>query len=107
MENLMKSICFSAKRALRGQTPKTLRGYSFDVDLAKSLVLLRVHFGDVPSEDDLEQIAVVETEIDADFLDDFEIQSDTEIVVPGEPLSFLAGGIAYLREGEPGTVCTE
>jgi hypothetical protein len=30
-----------------------------------------------------------------------------EVVAPGMPLGFLSGGIAYLREEEPGTICTE
>jgi len=69
--------------------------------------LLRAHFGEGPSEDDLEDISVVETEIDADVLDHFEAETDTEAVAPGDSLSFLPGGIAYLREGEPGKICVE
>jgi len=55
----------------------------------------------------LEAISVVETEIDADFLDDFEGETGIEIVAPGMPLSFLSGGVAYLRQGEAGTICSE
>jgi hypothetical protein len=48
-----------------------------------------------------------QTEVDADLLDDFEGQTDMEVVAPGMPLVFLSGGIAYLREEEPGTICPE
>lgn len=107
MEETLKSLCFSAKRALEGQTPETLRAYSFDIDPEKKLMRLRAHFGESPSEDDLEAISIVETEIDADFLDHFEAETDTEVVAPGKSLSFLPGGVAYLRNGEPGTICAE
>lgn len=105
MDEFLKNLCFSAKRALRGQTPKTLRAYSFALDNENRRVLLRAHFGEAPSEDDMEAISIVETEIDADFLDHFEAVTDTELALPGTALSFLSGGIAYLRSGEPGQVC--
>ena len=105
-ERLLKRLCWSAQRALEGQTPSTLRAYSFEIDHSRKRVLLRAHFGDQPSDDDLEAIGFIETEIDADFFDDFEGETDTEIVSPEQRLSFLPGGIAYLREGEPGTPCS-
>ena len=107
MEEILKNLCFSAKRALRGQTPETLRAYSFEIDPKKKLIRLRAHFAQQPSEDDLEAISVVETEIDADFLDDFKDETGIEVVPPGGALSFLSGGIAYLRQGEAGTICSE
>lgn len=107
MSEIHELLCFSAKRALGGQTPDTLRAYSFEIDQAKKRILLRAHFAVAPSEDDLEAISVIETEIDADFLGHFEGQTDIEVVAPGMPLSFLSDGIAYLRKGEPGTICTE
>ena len=106
-ERLLKLVCGSAKRALHGQTPNTLRAYSFSIDHGAKRILLRAHFGENPSEDDLEAISIVETEIDADFLDHFEGETDTEVVAPGKSLSFLPGGIAYLRKGEFGTICAE
>ncbi len=107
MEETLKNLCFSAKRALRGQTPETLRAYSFEIDPEKKLIRLRAHFAQPPSEEDLEAISIVETEIDADFLDDFEGETGIEVVAPGTPLSFLSGGVAYLRQGEAGTICSE
>ncbi len=107
MEETLKNLCFSAKRALREQTPETLRAYSFEIDPEKKLIRLRAHFAQPPSEDDLEAISVVETEIDADFLDDFEGETGVKIVAPGMPLSFLSGGVAYLRQGEAGAICSE
>lgn len=109
MENdrLLKLVCGSAKRALDGQTPRTLRAYSFAINHDSKRILLRAHFGESPSEDDLDAISVIETEIDADFLDHFEGETDTEVVPPGKGLSLLPGGVAYLRDGEPGEICTE
>lgn len=107
MEDILKDVCFSARRALQGQTPDTLRAYSFEIDSEKKVLRLRAHFAEPPSEDDLEAISIIETEIDADFLDRFEGETDTEVVAPGKSLSLLPGGVAYLREGEPGEVCAE
>ncbi len=105
MSDLLKDVCFSAKRALRGQTPMGLRAYSFAVDADNKRLRLRAHFAQSPSEDDLESISIIETEIDADFLDSYEAETDIEVAPPGQPLSLLLGGTAYLREGETGTVC--
>ncbi len=105
-EQLLRDICGSARRALDGQTPSTLRAYSFAIDHSTGLILLRAHFAEEPSETDLEDISVVDTEIYSDFPDHFETKTDTEVVSSGKNLSFLPGGIAYLREGEPGTSCS-
>jgi hypothetical protein len=106
-EHLIHLVRGSAKRALRNQTPTRLRAYSFAVDGARKRIRLRAHFAEAPSENDLEVIGIVETEIDADFLDHFEGETDIEVVAPGTPLSFLPGGVAYLREGEAGKICSE
>ena len=105
MEDILEKVCFSAKRALGGQTPETLRAYSFKIDLGHKLIRLRAHFAQPPSEDDLEAIAIVETEIDADFLDRFEAETGIEVAAPGAPMRFLSGGAAFLRPGEAGTIC--
>jgi len=106
-EHLTQLVCGLSKRALRNQTPTGLRAYSFAVDGERKRIRLRAHFAETPSEDDLEAISIVETEIDADFLDHLQGETDFEVVAPGTPLSFLSGGVAYLREGEPGNVCGE
>jgi hypothetical protein len=106
-KRLLRLVCGSVKRALSGQTPASLRAYSFAIDNDNKRILLRAHFGENPSEDDLEVISIIETEIDADFLDHFEGETDTEVVAPGTTPSFLTGGVAYLRDGEPGTTCHE
>jgi hypothetical protein len=94
-ERLLRLICGSAKRALNNQTPATLRAYSFAVDNDRKRILLRAHFAENPSDDDLEGISIIETEIDADILDHFERETDTEVVATGTTPSLLAGGIAY------------
>ena len=104
-EQLVQLVCGSAKRALRGQTPTTLRAYSFEIDNKNKKIFLRAHFSAKPSEEDLDMISIIETEIDADFLDHFEEVTDIEVVAPNEAPSFLSGGVAYLREGEVGKTC--
>ena len=106
-ERLLQLVCGSAKRALHSQTPATLRAYSFAIDNGNKRILLRAHFGENPSGDDLEAISIIETEIDADFLDHFEGETDTEVVAPGTTPSLLTGGVAYLRDGEPVKTCCE
>ena len=104
---LSQLVCGSAKRALHGQAPKGLRAYSFAVDSVRKCILLRAHFAESPSGNDLEAISIIETEIDADFLDHFEGETSIKVVAPGTTPSFLPNGIAYLREGEPGMTCCE
>ena len=106
-QRLLKLVCGSAKRALYSQTPANLRAYSFSINKNIKRILLRAHFDESPSEDDLEVMSIVETEIDADFLDHFEGETDIEVAAIGKGLSFLPGGIAYLRKGEPGLTCAE
>ncbi len=105
-ESVLADVCFSARRALRGQTPASLRAYSFAVDETSKLILLRAHFAVAPSAADLADISVVDTEICADFLDRFETKTDVEVAPPATSLSLLDGGIAYLRAGEPGECCS-
>jgi hypothetical protein len=66
---------------------------------------LRAHFEQTPSENDLEDIATVEGEIDGDFIDYFENDTDIDIAPMGTTPAFLPDGIAYLRDGEVGA-CT-
>lgn len=101
-DGLLHLTCLSVRRALKDQTPETLRAYSFAIYHDRQRILLRAHFAETPSDDDLEDMAVVETEIDADFLDAFEGETDIEVAAPGTVLSFLPGGVDYLCEGEPG-----
>jgi hypothetical protein len=105
-DRLLHSVCVFAKRALEGQTPKSLRAHSFAIDKHRKIILLRAHFAERPSEEDMENISVAETEIDADFVDQFVVETGVEISSVGTPLSFLPGGIAYLRDDEPGTCCS-
>ncbi|MBN9560051.1 MAG: hypothetical protein J0H14_04890 [Alphaproteobacteria bacterium] len=105
-EILLHRVCLSAKRALSGQTPATLRAYSFAIDRDRKIVRLRAHFAESPSDDALDLISVVDTEIFSDFPDLFETETEIQVSPAGTPPSFLSGGIAYLREGEPGTCCS-
>lgn len=98
-ERLLRLVCASAKRALHGQTPATLLAYSFAIDEDHKRILLRAHFGEQPSEDEMDTISIVEAEIDADFLGHFEGKTDIEVAAWGAALSLLPGGIAYRREG--------
>ena len=108
LTDMSYSLCVSAKGALGGQTPASLRAYSFAINMAKREILLRAHFDSKPSEEDLDEISCAETEIMADFLYVVveTITTDVEVAPVGQPLSFLPDGVAYLRAGEPGTVCS-
>ena len=104
-DRVMRLVCGSVKRALEGQTPGSLRAYSFAVDQESRVINLKAHFAQPPSEDDLEAISIVETEVDADFLDHLLGVTSIEVAGPGSALSLLPGGVAYLRDGEDGEVC--
>jgi hypothetical protein len=82
---------------LEGQTPDNLRALSIAVDLSTATIFVRAHFFAVPSEQDVEDISVVETEIDADFYPTLTAETDVEIVPLGVAPRFLGGGVAYLR----------
>lgn len=101
--NWSRRVCLSARRALQGQTPKSLRAYSFKIDTLTKKIHLRAHFDQTPSEDDLDDMIFVDGEIDADFIDYFETSTDIDIAPMGTTPAFLPGGIACLRDGEPGT----
>ena len=106
-QDIAHSLCVSARGTVAGQTPESLRAYSFSIDVDKLEILLRAHFGLVPSEGDLKDISCAETEVIAEFPGLFsQISTDVEIMPVGQPLSCLPGGIAYRRAGEPGTVCS-
>lgn len=104
-EDLVRELCWNAKRALQGETPASLRAYSFAMDREAKEIRLRAHFDSAPSEDEAESMSCVETEIAATFLDRFETETDIEVAPAGTPLALLADGVAYLRDGEAGTVC--
>ena len=67
---------------------------------------MRADFAGSPSDDDLDAISIVETEIDADFLDHCDADTDIEVVAPQQTMSPLSSGLAQLRAGGGGgTVC--
>jgi hypothetical protein len=88
----------TARHVLVGQTPESLLAYSVAVDHDNRRILLRAHFAVPPSEDDLEDMSVVETEILAAMPDDIETRTEIEIVSPGAVPALLPGGVAYQRE---------
>ena len=99
-------MCFSQARASWPDPPATLRAYSFAIDHEQKQIWLRAHFAEEPSEDDLDAISIIETEVDADFLDHFEGDTDTEIAAPGTNLAFLADAWRICVPESPATFAT-
>ena len=100
--NLPGWIMVSAQRALLGQTPAALRGYSFAFDEDAKRITLRAEVERELTEAEREDLAVAETEMYAEriFDDATDIETVVEVVPLGRPLHPLPGGVAYLREGE-------
>jgi hypothetical protein len=69
-----------------------LRLLSFAVDNDNNVPSCGRIFGEDRSEDDLEAVSKTETEFDADFLNRFKGETDTEVVATNTTLSFFASG---------------
>ena len=54
-----------------------------EVDIPRHLLRLRAHFAVPPSEDDLEDMFCVETDIFSDYVDDTFIETEIEVLAPG------------------------
>ena len=86
-----------ARRALRDQTPNTLRQYSFSVDHGKNLIRFKAEVDEELTEAEAEELAVVETEICADFGGDTLVETRIVIVPVGQALQPLPGGVVFTR----------
>lgn len=97
-----KSLAWYASRALCGQTPAPVRAYSFQHDVDAEIFILKAEVDRELTEDEREDLAVVETEIWTDMFLDSTISTETMVVlVPfGESLDPGKDGIVYLRDGE-------
>jgi hypothetical protein len=92
-------VILSAERALRGQTPDNLRAYSVAIDPTAREIVLRAHFYAPPSEQDLEDMSVAETEVDADFWNQFtNTRTEVDIAPLGTAPQFLPGGVVFNRD---------
>jgi hypothetical protein len=98
----LAAIVASAKRALRGQTPASLREYSFSYDPVSKKILLKAETERTPTEQELDDLQVAESEIHADFWDAAEVKTAIEIVPPGAALNPLPGGVIFRREDRRG-----
>ncbi|MBO1077539.1 hypothetical protein [Roseomonas haemaphysalidis] len=72
-----------------------------EVDIPRQLLRLRAHFAVPPSEDNLEDMFCVETDIFSDYVDDTFIETEIEVLAPGAEPNFLPGGVAYRRSDPP------
>lgn len=97
-----ESLAWYASRALCGQTPVPVRAYSFQHDIDAEILILKAEVDRELTEDEREDVAVVETEIWTDMFLDSTISTETMVVlVPfGESLDPGKDGIVCLREGE-------
>lgn len=94
---VLQRLHASAQRALRGQTPSHLVAYSFDADPTRAVLHLKAHFSSAPTQDEVEMLQVVETEILADFEDEFEARTEIDIVPARTTPVLLRGGVAFRR----------
>lgn len=94
---LLERLHASAQRALRGQTPSRLVAYSVDVDPTRPLLHLKAHFSRAPTKDEVEMLQGIETEILADFEDEFEAQTEVEVVPAHSTAVLLRGGVVFRR----------
>jgi hypothetical protein len=94
---LLERLHASAQRALRGQTPSRLVAYSVNVDPTRPVLHLKAHLSSAPTEDEVEMLQVVETEILADFEDEFEAQTEIEVVPAQSTPVLLRGGVVFRR----------
>ncbi|MXP63702.1 hypothetical protein E0493_10120 [Roseomonas sp. M0104] len=102
LSKLRENLLWSAQRALPGKMPASLHAYSVKVERPQKKLRLRAHFHEPPSEDDIEDLLAVETEIFADFFDDVRVETEIEVIAPGEKPNFLAEGVAYQRPASLG-----
>lgn len=100
--SLYEYITACARRALQGQIPSSLRRYSFSFDAADKRIVFRAEVEKNLNEDELENLAIAETEVYADsvFGDDTKIDTLIEIIPMKAPLHPLPNGIVFLRDGE-------
>lgn len=98
----LAAIVASAKRALPGQTPASLREYSFSYDPVSKKILLKAETERTPTEQELDDLQVAESEIHADFWDAAEVKTVIEIVPPGAALNPLPEGVIFRREDRRG-----
>ncbi|QYU68385.1 hypothetical protein J4558_26880 [Leptolyngbya sp. 15MV] len=94
---VLERLHASAQRALRSQTPARLVAYSVDVDPAQPVLHLKAHFSSAPTEDEIEMLQGVETEILADFEDEFETQTEVDVVPAHTTPGLLRGGVVFRR----------
>jgi len=96
-EELTGRIAASARRALQGQMPASLREYSFSFDRAAKHIMFKAEVEPALTEDDL---LAAESEVYADFADDTQVETSIEVVPADLPLRPLPGGVVFLRSGE-------
>lgn len=98
--NLHGYIVACIQRALQGQVPAVLRECSFSFDEEAKHITLKLEVERTMTEEEIERIAVAETQIygDSIFGDDTRIETLVKVVPKGESLRPLPGGIAFSRE---------
>lgn len=100
-EEFEEALALYARHGLKGQTPPTLAALSIGVDRAGRWLRIRAHFDQPASEDDIEDIQSVGTEIVSQWvIPGWKIEEDWEVLPPGQPPNLLPGGIAF-RRGDP------
>jgi len=99
-EELTGRIAASARRALQGQMPASLREYSFSFDRAAKHIMFKAEVEPALTEDERDDLLAAESEVYADFADDTQVETSIEVVPADLPLRPLPGGVVFLRSGE-------
>lgn len=89
--------------ALIGNTPESLRAFSFACKEETKQIWLKAHFERGYTPEEYDAVMAVEAEMWAQFPDDlgYQIAMEFETVACGDPIHPLGDGLAYLRPGEP------
>jgi len=92
-----EQVRWSAEHALE-DAPAALVAYSCAVLPGTRQARLKAHFDAQPSEDDIDAIQAVESEVMAYLPEDFDVETEIEIVPAGRAPACLPA-IAYRRSG--------
>lgn len=92
-----EEVRWSAEHALE-YAPADLLAFSCAVLPGTRQARLKAHFDAQPGEDDIDAIQAVESEVTAYLPEDFDVETEIEIVPAGRPPAYLPA-IAYRRSG--------
>ena len=91
-----KEILLSVQRALLGAVSPALRGVTIDWD--RETIRIIAFFDGLISDDDIESMSVVETEVMADFLPEYSVSMETKRFDSPSQITCLKAWAYYRKE---------